>query len=288
MELDKERRLSVLRDNVSTRDTVIPTNLCTTECINFIRQGRFTHSRAPNKPYHNSSKKACFKCGATSRLVKDCPERVKYTKAAASKLRAMRGKRNAVHHVLDHLCKDLNSTTTYEDGPPDKHMDDADIFETMIARDFIPDVRNDSDNVAGIYSVCTTVPNLEATVDEFQLHCLDSGVQRTIIGKIQAEAYCTLVSTDALEKYITRDKIFLFGRHDHHSLGTLNVKLPVTDDIVIPIQAAVVSIYVPLLLGLDVLRAARAVLDFGSDTLWSPLHGWFITLTSKRRHHYLE
>lgn len=103
--------------------------------------------------------------------------------------------------------------------------------------------------------------------EKFLWTCLDSGAQCTVVGQKQAQAYRNLISKDEIRSRRRIYGIFHFGQYDRQFLDTLEVKLPVSNDYITPFEYAIISIDVPLFIGLDMLTRIKVVIYFGEATL---------------------
>ena len=126
-----------------------------------------------------------------------------------------------------------------------------------------------------------------STANTFEGACLDTGAQKAVVGRSQANAYCRMLGKGLNMLAEKSPKIFRFGTQAMESLGTLYFRIPVNDDFFVSFMASVVDINVPLLLGLDVMSEYKLVVDIGDSILFSKLQGWMATLTQKLGHIYL-
>lgn len=120
---------------------------------------------------------------------------------------------------------------------------------------------------------------------KFNGACIDTGAQKTVIGKKQARAYCQSQGmTMRLQKSQTA---FKFGNGKHDSLGMIPIRIPtINGDI--SLEVDVVQPDVPLLLGLDVLDREQIVPDNVENILESRLYGWTMPITRRHGHMYLQ
>lgn len=119
---------------------------------------------------------------------------------------------------------------------------------------------------------------------KFNKACIDTGAQKTVIGKKQAQAYCRSQGMSMrLQKSNTS---FRFGNGKHDSLGIITVRIPTRDD-EISLEVDVVQPDVPLLLGLDVLDREQLVPDNVENLLESRLYGWAIPIIRSFGHMYI-
>lgn len=119
----------------------------------------------------------------------------------------------------------------------------------------------------------------------FQGGCIDTGAQRTVIGKKQALAICQSQGTKL--KLIKSNTIFKFGNGRHNSLGILKIRIPTRDGAFIDIDADVVRPDVPVLIGIDILDREQLVPDNVNNRLQSHIYGWSIPITRKNGHMYI-
>lgn len=117
---------------------------------------------------------------------------------------------------------------------------------------------------------------------------LESGAQRTVIGKPQAEKYLDHVATDCK---IMRDgghKVFKFGHNTHKCIGTIEIRLPIGSSFYVPITANVSLIDVPLLIGIDIMKQLGMVINLSNDRLITNKYNQEVSLKTKMGHLYLE
>lgn len=273
----------------------------TSSNIHFTGQGRYVHRNGNNnnrkKNVNNSRqssqrKRSCFNCGSDTHLIKQCPHPVNFSRAAAANIRTLKSNRtpNAVHLVLAHLCYELDE---HDDNCENDNIDDADddvnIFEQLLVVDDSKSNGGDNqdDDDIPIFSVQV---QFEPTSEEFWGACIDSGAQRTVIGRKQARAYIRQVGDkkSMIRHHSNKAARFRFGDTNHQCDGVLLIHMPVADDLVVQFEAYVVPIDVPLLLGLDVLRKLDIVIRFGNGTLLNEEDGWILQLKQKMGHLYAE
>lgn len=90
----------------------------------------------------------------------------------------------------------------------------------------------------------------------------------------------------------------LFGRRDHfrfyrpnneHACSViLNLHMPVSDDVVVNFDAYINPVNVPSLVGLDVLRQLKLIVDFDDGFIISPKGEWSFKLGHKLGHLYIK
>lgn len=134
--------------------------------------------------------------------MKHCPHPVKFSRAAASRVRQLRGNhaRNPVHIVLAHLCGELYEPISEQDAREDSDNYDIAIFEEILVSDAHHSM-TEPNHAGGDRELekVETFPiqvKFEPTTDEFWGTCIDSGAQRAAIGQKQAEAYARQVGID--------------------------------------------------------------------------------------------
>eukprot|EP00171_Calliarthron_tuberculosum_P022166 IDg22166t1 len=90
--------------------------------------------------------------------------------------------------------------------------------------------------------------------------CIDTGAQKSVVGREQAEAYYRWLSLPLL---ISKGAniVYKFGTHREPSIGKAKFKLPYANDREIIIELDVVNLNVPLLIGLDVLDRYKLYVD---------------------------
>lgn len=146
--------------------------------------------------------------------------------------------------------------------------------------------KDDDDEVSEAF-ICPTPPVCdEPEAKTFRWSCIDSGAQQTVIGFPQAKAYCSEYGGNIRE---TKSKqMYRLGNDLHGCIGRLAVRIPFSEKHKIDIEADVVNVDVPLLLGLDELTRMKALLDTGNGTLESKTVNWEAPLIRKHGHLYIE
>lgn len=237
----------------------------------------------PSCPQY-TKKRACFNCNSESHLVRDCPHPVSFSRAASSRIRELKGnrERNAAHIVLAHLCQELDSKTMNDVGE-NSSDEDAEIFESMLLSEHC----NDKD-MNTIHVMTVSSPNFRHSNDVFSGACLDSGAQRTVIGQLQANAYMKIVGNEYETVQRCMSKMFRFGTSVHESVSVIKIWLPLGDDHFVKIFAHIIPIDVPLLIGLDIMKYLKIIINFADSTLQSSDGKWKAPLVFKYGHMYLE
>lgn len=258
--------------------------------INFARQGKSYGQKHTKSFKHIGKGRTCFDCGSRGHLVRDCPQSINFTKAAASRIRDFNGskRRKSVYIVLAHLCSELN---VYDNSDVSSNSDDDDlaIFESMLVTKTSKYKTADleMDNVE-IMAVCADGFALKNGENEFWGACLDFGAKHTVNGKPQADAYCKLVG---IKKGIQRKgegTIFWFSSVNQNGIGKMTIRLPLGDDHFVSIVALVVPLDVPPLLSPDVMQQLMVVVSPAGNVIYSSKNYKETPLVSKRRHLYLQ
>lgn len=117
--------------------------------------------------------------------------------------------------------------------------------------------------------------------------CLDTGAQRTRIGREQARAYAKYLGHKQLKLIPSRAK-FKFGTDGQQSLGKIPIRVPVEDGSLMMIMAEVVPIDVPFLLGLDILDKLKLVVDNVDMVLDCRVNNQRLPIVRKHGHLYIE
>eukprot|EP00170_Pyropia_yezoensis_P002751 contig_11549_g2756 len=91
------------------------------------------------------------------------------------------------------------------------------------------------------------------TVEDFQGACVDTGAQRTVIGKPEALAHLQWAGLPRRLQKNKMPEVYRFGGSRHASVGRLTMRVPLAVDFFMELSMDVVDVNVPLLLGLDTL-----------------------------------
>lgn len=108
----------------------------------------------------------------------------------------------------------------------------------------------------------------------------------TIIGLSQAQDHCKEYGGTIRKSASKHTCRFGYKRHDN--VSAIRIRMPITETKVIDIDADVVEVDMPILLGLDNLTKLKALLDIGNDTITSKNMKWEVPLTRKRGQLYVE
>lgn len=98
----------------------------------------------------------------------------------------------------------------------------------------------------------------------FRGACLDSGAQRTVIGKLQVDAYLMMTEECIEFTQSKTKKLSGFGSVTHNDRGFVKIRVSVSRKHSVELFVYVVSIEVPLLLGLDVMKNLKVIINFES------------------------
>ena len=241
--------------------------------------------------------------------MKDCNRPIDTARAAAGKIEYYSKKGNKqylVHSVLAELCAQVDSTSLMNIESNDTNPSDCEIFETILDRQFqvheavtnyeeadedklhnlVPNTERE-DDIPKIYAINTSYLLTNSSKDRFEGACVDSGAQRTVIGKRQALAYLTEYgSTETISNFPDNVPRSSFGSHKHLAEGYINIRIPVGNDSFINIQAAVINLNIPFLLWLENMIRFKIILDVDERTMYSKLEGWSLDLCLKKGHLY--
>lgn len=315
VQLDKESKLANLQDRASSVGDQGVESDGGIASINYAGQGRYSiptkgrrtsYGQGRQIGYDNGSKNkidplslvGCFNCGEKSHFARDCTRPKNFAAAAARKIEYLQNKKapNTIHVVLADLCRQLD-TNEREENASEEDTDDAKIFRAIAFDDDVQDIHNvrqegdhdedkkDEDTIT-IFSC--NVPEFIRSSACFNGACVDSGAQRTVIGRNQAIKYMEESEVGVNMLKGVHNRRYKFGDKVHHGLGTLKLEIPVKEDFVVRISADVVNVDVPLLIGLDTLTKLKAILDLDQDTLSSKVGSWKLPLRRKLGHVYLE
>lgn len=163
-------------------------------------------------------------------------------------------KMNTVHLVLTDLSTQLeHSVISYDD----KAEDDAAVSQGLIEamKDKVNKNNEHSDDakvdVAGVLTVFDVYMKfIEGSVDHFEGACIDSGLKMTVIGNRQTELYAK-ASGELLDMH-NSGRSYRFSKTAYPGRSVTKIRLPVFHRHFEEIDAKVVHIGIPYLLGSDV------------------------------------
>eukprot|EP00171_Calliarthron_tuberculosum_P003182 IDg3182t1 len=115
--------------------------------------------------------------------------------------------------------------------------------------------------------------------ERFNGACLDTGAQRSVVGKAQAEAYYRFMGIPLAIIPATK-RLYKFGSERKASVGKAKFCIPYAEDRHIMIELDVVEIAIPLLIGLDVLDKYKLVVDNVENRLICRDPKWSAPLTA--------
>lgn len=122
--------------------------------------------------------------------------------------------------------------------------------------------------------------------DAFLDACIDSAVQKTVIGRKQAKACCDFANVSFELRDDTLCRTFAFGTQKYRSIGVLPVRLPINDIHFIELIVDVVDLHIPFLLRLDTMERFKLVLYTNNFHFSSKSEGWEVSLNRKGGHLY--
>lgn len=218
-----------------------------------------------------------FNCDEPPQMLRKCPLPRNKAQSSDHKLEYFNKKNtaNGVHLVLAEICNQLDCDTkgtAYPNG-------DADIISSLIegvTRTIKPTKciddplkQEDEENDADIFFVEI---NLDiGTGDQFEWACMDSGAQRSIIGIRKARMYSNQSKGDLAPSQNGQNYKFCNDRAQ--GLGTLVVRMPVSESHVVDVAAGAVNVDVLFLLGLYVMTRLKMVIYFDQDIVQSRAGG---------------
>ena len=302
LQFNKEAKVAKLRDSAENRGKLA--SQTENGSIFYTGQGRYTRDRRPlrastapgRSAFDPLSIQGCFNCGGTH-ILKDCKLPPNNAKAAANRIEYYQKKANlkgdAVHQVLVDICYQLDETTGPAVNPIDE--DERQVFETLFkdklavkdgpvnGSDTEEKAVEDGENIFVVNESSVVPDNLP-----FLGACVDSAAQKTVIGELQAKAYCEFMNIPFAPNTSSTGTVFRFGTHRHKGLGKLEIRIPITDFHFLELSVDIVGINVPFFFGLDMLKAFKMVIDAEHFILSSRLQGWEVQLTEKLGHLYYE
>lgn len=118
--------------------------------------------------------------------------------------------------------------------------------------------------------------------DKWHGACLDTGAQTTVIGLRQAKAYCKYMKIEFNPKKSSNK--YRFGDDQQQSIGTITIRIPIMDNLVISKKVDVVPANVRFLIGLDFLDKYRFYINNVENNLCIPILNVKIPIIRKRGH----
>lgn len=124
--------------------------------------------------------------------------------------------------------------------------------------------------------------------EEFHGACLDTGAERTVIVKAQAEAYIASIDKRVALRAPKVSRRYRIGGYDFVTVGEVHIRVPVAKDFFIPLEVKVIDLNVPLLLGVDTLDLYRMYVNNVTNRLIGLNESVTTPLVRKIGHIYLE
>ena len=115
---------------------------------------------------------------------------------------------------------------------------------------------------------------------------LDTGAQKTVFGKHQAQAYCATLGVKFKLKYCNHR--FKFGTQIHHAIWQLRIRIPVGPHAMILLLVDIIDANVPLLIGIDVMDRFKFYVHTVTNEVICPHGQWKMPIRRNFGHAYLE
>lgn len=115
---------------------------------------------------------------------------------------------------------------------------------------------------------------------KFKGAVVDTGAERSCVGLPQAKSYCSMIRKD--QELNPTKCVFRFGDSMFESKGTRTIKIPTSGKQPLVFRCDVVQVDVPLLLGLDILKRERVVIDISNLIMTGK--DWSLPLTLSYGH----
>eukprot|EP00171_Calliarthron_tuberculosum_P001155 IDg1155t1 len=299
LHLERESKLAIMRDSVTMgrsrsaiEDNRVPGVLhFNTDGANdadVFYQGQGMYARAhkrlgdkskqprPMKRFDPLMVMGCFNCDDPGHVIRNCPKKVDATRAAKKKIEYLEkkmGKRQSAHILLASLCLQLDAEQESDQDTRDI-ADETDIditedalFGAIVSYMESPDYLDAANKEVSINIVNSSqesheVPiyNTSEHMADFHGACIDTGAQKSVVGRMQAESYYRWLGLPLLMMKST-NMVYKFGTYREPSIGTAKFKIPYADDREIVVELDVVNLNVPLLIGLDVLDKYKLFVD---------------------------
>lgn len=204
---------------------------------------------------------------------------------------------NTTHLVLADRCQQLDNNNPADEAEGDGNEDDLQIYSALVfgepaadSTEAGKDEHRDEvdDNPGSVTIFFCNVPDLLSSNGKLNDACVDSGAQRTLIGKKHALLHIEKsgVGSSMLQKFHRQH--YKFGDRLHQGIRALQVDIPVEEDYVICIAADVIDLDVPLLIDLDTLTHLKAIINFSADTMTTTSGIWHLPLRRKLGLVYIE
>lgn len=128
----------------------------------------------------------------------------------------------------------------------------------------------------------------QEAVQDFQGACVDTGAERTVIGKPQAEAYYRWLGKEVELEPAAAPQVYRFGGGLHPSVGKAHRRIPFAADFVLSLRVDVIDLNVPLLLGMSTMDEHGMYANTVANQMVREDPGATAPLVRKLGHVYLE
>lgn len=125
-------------------------------------------------------------------------------------------------------------------------------------------------------------------VQDFQGACVDTGAERSVIRKPQAEAYYRWLGKDIDLEPVAAQHVYQFGDGLHRIVGRAPRRIPFAAEFVLSISVDVVDHNVPLLLGTSTMEGHGMYANTIANRMVCEYAGVAAHLVRKLGHVYLE
>ena len=122
------------------------------------------------------------------------------------------------------------------------------------------------------------------TESPFRGACVDTGAQKSVIGKPQAQAYCKGAPIPFKPKLRHARRLYKFGDRKFEGMRLLKIRILVIDDFFLSFEVEIVNVDVPLLIGLERLDTFKVSIDLANDRMLSRDGEWEIHLKRDQGH----
>lgn len=183
-------------------------------------------------------------------------------------------------------------------GEPSRATADASDNCPEHKEDFVPrlilrpsfESRQPDDRCTEIFQIFTQI--LSLNIEKDKILCSDIGAQKSVRGRLQAEAYASSIGEKLEIRQNNSLRVFLFGVKRRASLGSMEVYILVCEGQVLNYRTDIVDAPIPMVLGLDVLDKHDIFDNTVTNTVTTELifarKGWIIPLIPKMCHVYPE
>lgn len=122
---------------------------------------------------------------------------------------------------------------------------------------------------------------------DFHGACLDTGAQRSVIGKSQAIAYFRFMGLP-LVLSDSKPKVYKFGSNHKVSVGKAKFRIPYAGNRHMHVELDIINIDIPLLFGLDLLDEFKIVADNVDNRVYCKRLKRSVPIVRKFGHLYYE